>query len=161
MAEVRALVLTVSEAALADPAEDRAAPILAEALSAVGLVVERSLVGPQDAAAALERSVAGHDLVVTCGGSGMRPGDQLPELTRALPGFVEVPGVMEEVRRRGAQKAPASLLSRGLAGVLETTGHRCFVLNAPSSRGGARDVAAVLADLLPDLLRDLSGGSRL
>jgi len=158
----RALVLTISVEALADPAQDKAAPMLAEALAAGGLVVERSMVSPDDAGAALERAVASHDLVVSCGGAGMRPGDRVPELTRALGEvFLELPGVMEQVRRLGADAVPASMLSRGACGVVETGGHRCFVLNAPSSRGGARDVARVLQDLLPHLLRDLAGESRL
>ncbi|GAA1396635.1 molybdopterin-binding protein [Luteococcus peritonei] len=158
---LRTLVLTVSAAALADPSEDRAAPLLADALEAAGLAVQRSVVAPEDAQTALQRAVAEHDLVLTCGGSGMRPGDRLPQLVRSLgEDFSEVPGVMEQVRRLGAEKAPAALLSRGLAGVVEQAGHRCFVLNAPSSRGGAKDVGAVLTGLLPDLERELLGAER-
>ena len=109
---------------------------------------------------ALAAAVSVADIVVTTGGTGIRPGDCVVDETLAL-GLVELPGIAEEIRRRGAATTPVSLLSRAVAGLVERDGRRVFVLNAPSSRGGARDVAAVLGDVLTSLVRDLNGDTRL
>lgn len=154
-------VLVCNDQALADPDENRAGPVLVAALEELGATVTTSVVGTSASRvrAALRLAVARHDVVVTCGGSGMRPDDHVVDETLAL-GLAELPGIAEEVRRRGAASTGASLLSRGVAGVVERDDHRCLVVNAPSSRGGARDVAAVLADVWPHLVRDLAGDPR-
>lgn len=154
----RARVLVVCDAALTDPTENRAGPVVEEALREVGCQTSCRVVpsAPGVLRRELAEAVAQADVVVTCGGQGVRPGDCVVELTREL-GLVELPGIGEEIRRRGADATPAALLSRGLAGVV---GGDTVVVNAPSSRGGARDVAAVLTAVLPHLLRDLTGAAR-
>lgn len=154
-------VLVANDKALADPDENRAGPVLVAALEELGAIVTMTVVGSSAEAVrdGLVHALAASDVVVTSGGSGMRPGDHVVDETLAL-GLVEVPGIAEEIRRRGAASTSASLLSRGVAGVVEANDHRCFVVNAPSSRGGARDVAAVLGEVWKHLVRDLGGASR-
>lgn len=158
---MRALVIVMDERAVADERENRAGPILAERLEGLGCEVAQSVCGSdrETVRRALEAALASHDVVVTAGGTGIRPGDCVVDETRAL-GLAELPGIGEEVRRRGAEKAPASLLSRTQAGVVTVDGRRVLVVNAPSSRGGARDVTAVLAELWPHLVGDLVGADR-
>lgn len=157
----RARIVVASDRALADPDENRAGPVLADALAGLGCQVSTVVVASSATAAreALAEAVAACDVVLTVGGTGVRPGDHVVDETLAL-GPAELPGIAEEVRRRGAASTSASLLSRGVAGIVERDGHRCLVVNAPSSRGGARDVAAVLADVWPHLVRDLAGDPR-
>ena len=155
-------IVVVSDKAIADPDENRAGPVLTEALDAAGITVATSIVpsGAEAVREALAAAVSVADIVVTTGGTGIRPGDCVVDETLAL-GLVELPGIAEEIRRRGAATTPVSLLSRAVAGLVERDGRRVFVLNAPSSRGGARAVAAVLGDVLTSLVRDLNGDTRL
>jgi molybdopterin biosynthesis enzyme MoaB len=65
----------------------------------------------------------------------------------------ELPGIAEELRRRGVASTPLAVLSRGLAGVAGGT----FVVNLPGSRGGVRDGLAVLDDVLDHVVDQLHG----
>jgi len=81
----------------------------------------------------------GVDLVVTTGGTGLTDRDVTPEATRAVIER-EVPGIAEEIRRRGLVATPYSILSRGVAG----SRGRTLVVNLPGSPGGVADGLAVL-----------------
>ena len=105
-------------------------------------------------AEALQPALAGHpSVVVTTGGTGVSPSDGTPEATAPLLDR-ELPGFMEELRRRGAATTPTALLSRGLAGVSGST----LVVNLPGSTGGVRDGLALLGEVLEHTLDQLAGG---
>jgi len=136
--------------------EDRTGPLLVDWLAGRALApVDKRIVadGPEVGAAITAAVEAGADVIVTSGGTGISPTDVTPEQTAALIDR-EMPGVLEAVRRVGAQKAPAALLSRGLAGMAG----RSFVVNLPGSRGGVRDGIAVLDPILDHLLEQRDGG---
>lgn len=136
--------------------EDRTGPLLVQWLRGRGLDNVDKLVvsdGPEVGralAAAIEEEI---DLVITSGGTGISPSDVTPEQTAPLIDR-EMPGILEAVRRLGAQKTPTSLLSRGLAGMAG----RSFVVNLPGSRGGVRDGISVLDPILDHLLDQRDGG---
>ena len=101
-------------------------------------------------AAAIE---AGLDLVITTGGTGASPTDQTPEQTLPLIDR-ELPGIMEELRRRGTAATPLAVLSRGHAGI---AGGHTVVINLPGSIGGVRDGLAVLDEVLDHLIDQVRG----
>lgn len=155
-----AAVITCSDRAFADIYEDRSGPILVAALTELGFAVGEPLVLPDDAdqieVAITAAVTSGARVVITTGGTGISPRDVTVEATRRVLDY-EVPGIMEETRRRGCAATDKSLLSRGLAGVVTVDERRAFVLNAPGSRGGARDAIAVAGPLLVHIVDQLDG----
>lgn len=156
----RAVVITCSDRAAADLYEDRSGPILREGLAQLGFEVADAVIIPDDteriASAITEAILGGARIVVTTGGTGIAPRDVTVEATRGLLDY-EVPGIMEETRRVGLAATDRSLLSRGLAGVATIGTTRAFVLNAPGSRGGARDALRVAGPLLVHIVEQLDG----
>ncbi|RRD03468.1 MogA/MoaB family molybdenum cofactor biosynthesis protein [Arachnia propionica] len=155
----RAAVITCSDRAAHDVYEDRSGPILRDALAGLGFEVAEPVIVPDDRelirGAVLAAQRDGARIICTTGGTGISPTDVTVEALRDLITH-EIPGLMEEVRRLGAQKEPRALLSRGIAGVMETE-PRCVVINAPGSRGGARDTIDVIGPLLHHLVEQLDG----
>ena len=86
-------------------------------------------------------------VILVTGGTGVSPTDRTPEEVAPLLD-VEVPGLIEELRRRGAATLPSALLTRGVAGFAGRT----FVMTLPGSPGGVRDGLAVLGPVLGHLL---------
>lgn len=156
----RASVITCSDRAYHNVYEDRSGPVLRDALAALGFDVADAVIVPDDVdhieAAVADAVLAGARVVMTTGGTGIAPRDVTVEATRRLLDY-EVPGIMEETRRAGLTVTDKSLLSRGLAGVVTLDGNRAFVLNAPGSRGGARDTMKVVGPLLVHIVDQLDG----
>jgi molybdenum cofactor synthesis domain-containing protein len=152
----RALVVTVSNRASAGVYADRGGPILVDGLTGLGFTVD----GPQvvrdgePVAEALTAAVAaGYDVVLTTGGTGLTPLDLTPEMTSRVI-TREVPGIAEAIRMRSMDKVPASVLSRGLAGLAGRT----LVVNLPGSPGGCKDGMAVLGPVLRHAVDQIGGG---
>ncbi|MFD0866452.1 molybdenum cofactor biosynthesis protein B [Tessaracoccus lubricantis] len=156
-----AAVITCSDRASADIYEDRSGPIAVAALQELGFDVSGPVIVPDDPEQirlAIASAVdGGARIVVTTGGTGVNPADVTVEVTRDVIAY-EVPGLMEEVRRRGAEKQPLALLSRGVAGVLALPdAKRALIINAPGSRGGVRDTLTVVGPLLHHVVDQLDG----
>lgn len=153
----RAAVLVVSTSAATDPALDHTGPVIAEWLRTRGFTVGDPAIVPDGGPVADTLTAAvsgGARVVITTGGTGVTPTDRTPEAVAPLLDL-ELPGIVEEIRRRGlAGAGPTALLSRGVAGVVSG---RAFVVTLPGSRGGVTDGLAVLDGLLDHLLAQLHG----
>ena len=149
-----ATVLVVSTRASAGVYADETGPIIRAWLAERGFATgDPVVVADASVADALTAALDGApDLVLTTGGTGLSPDDRTPEATAALLDR-EIPGLMEELRRRGLAATPMALLTRGVAGVAGRT----VVMNLPGSRGGVRDGLAVLDPILDHLLAQLRG----
>lgn len=101
------------------------------------------------------RAVAdeGHvDVLLTTGGTGLGPRDTTPEATLDVADR-NIPGLAEEIRRRGVESTPMAVLSRGVAVVRNKT----IIINLPGSPKGAVESLDAIAHLLPHAVEVLQG----
>ena len=115
-------MLTVSDGVSTGEREDASGDVLVEALAQDGWEVERRTV-PDDRdqiSAALRELAVAHDLVLTTGGTGFGPRDVTPEATAKVLER-NAPGIAEAVRADAVAKTPHGMLSRGMAGIAQTT----------------------------------------
>ncbi|MFK4837754.1 molybdenum cofactor biosynthesis protein B [Microbacterium sp. ZW T2_14] len=155
----RAAVITVSDRSAEGSRPDVSGPVAVAALREAGFDCANAVV-IADGADSVERAltaevVAGVKLIVTTGGTGVSPRDQTPEGTARVV-TRQVPGIAEELRRRGAAAKPAGMLTRGVAGVVDP--HGALVVNLPGSPGGVADGMPVVLSVARHVLDQLGGG---
>ncbi len=157
---LRARVVTVSDEVASGTDEDRGGLLALDLLTNLGADVTRVVV-PDDSAriiaAVLDAVKDGARFVMTCGGTGIGPNDRTSDVVAGLLTY-QVPGVAEEIRRRGLRHAAPALVSREVAGVVRREDSPgALVLCAPGSRGGVRDALDVVGPLLDYIVDQLDG----
>lgn len=95
------------------------------------------------------------DVILTLGGTGVRPTDWAPEATRDVIDK-EVPGIGEAMRQESLKKVRTAMLSRGTSGL---RGHT-LIVNLPGSLKGAKDNLAVLAPILEHTVEKMQPGQK-
>lgn len=154
-------VLTVSDRASSGEYSDTSGPLAAKLLAEHN--VSAAVIVVPDDPAEIRRGIraavqAGARVVLTTGGTGIAPRDVTPEVTAELLDQ-RLPGIIAEIRRRGAQTVPTAVLSRAEAGVVRLKKWPpALVVNAPGSTGGVRDTVAVVGPLVAHVLDQLDGG---
>jgi molybdopterin adenylyltransferase len=156
-APMRVAVLTISDSVARDERIDLSGPAVVQRCRELGWEVTSSLKCSDDPGQVRShlRQLADSrrvDLILTTGGTGLGPRDNTPEATLDVAEKV-IPGLAEEMRRKGAELTPNAVLSRGVAVVRNI----CLILNLPGSPKGAVESLDTLAQLLPHALQVLHG----
>lgn len=93
-------------------------------------------------------------VILTVGGTGVRPTDWAPEATRDVI-EKEIPGIGEAMRAESLKKMRTAMLSRGTAGIRGQT----MVVNLPGSPKGVIENLATLLPILDHTVGKISGAS--
>jgi molybdenum cofactor synthesis domain-containing protein len=147
--EIKAVVLTISDAAARGEREDLSGPAVAAELRKLKAEVVATEIIPDERTeiAARLRHYADSgavNLIVTTGGTGLAPRDLTPEATREVIER-EAPGLAELMRAESLKITPLAALSRAVCGVRGRT----LIVNLPGSVRGARENLAAIARTLP------------
>ena len=154
---MRIAILTISDSVSRGEREDRSGPALVERCRQLGWQVTSALLVSDDPSSVRSqlRTIcdSGHvDLLLTTGGTGLGPRDTTPEATLDVADRT-IPGLAEEIRRKGAEQTPTAILSRGVT-VLR---HKTIIINLPGSPKGAVESLDAIAPLLPHAIEVLHG----
>jgi len=154
-----AAVITVSDRSASGERSDRSGPLAVAALRDAGWACAEPAVvadGDDSVEAALHAALgSGARLIVTTGGTGVGPRDRTPEGTARVI-TRELPGIAEELRRRGAAEKPGGMLTRGLAGVVDPSG--ALVVNLPGSTAAVTSGMPVVLSVARHVVDQLAGG---
>ena len=154
---MRIAVVTISDSVAKGEREDLSGPAVVAACRGLGWEVASVLRVSDEPATIREqlRAIADSgsvDVLFTTGGTGLGPRDNTPESTQGIADRI-VPGIAEEMRRKGLEKTPMAVLSRGIAAVRLKT----LIINLPGSPKGASESLDAIAHLLPHAVQVLHG----
>ncbi len=154
---MRVAVLTISDSVARAEREDLSGPAVVAFCRGLGWEIISTLRVSDDLAGIREqlRELADSgrlDLVLTTGGTGIGPRDNAPEATQAIADRI-IPGIAEEMRRKGLEKTPTAVLSRAVAASRGKT----LIVNLPGSPKGATQSIEAVAHLLPHAVHVLHG----
>lgn len=152
------LVIIASTRAATGVYTDDVGPKLVEWLRAKGYDTPDALVvADHDLAATIQRLIVGEygpmpEVLITSGGTGISPTDHTVEVISAYLDQ-QLPHVMTAILLQGLKNTPHAALSRGVAGVIDTT----FVATLPGSLGGVSDGIEVLDELIDHIVGQIRG----
>lgn len=157
MSNIRAVVITVSDACSRGEREDTSGLALKELLIAHGaqIVETRILSDDLEPLAQVLSDLADSEdvnLIITTGGTGLGPRDNTPEATKQVIER-EVPGIAEAIRTESLKATPMAMISRGVCGVRSAT----LIINLPGSPKAVRETFAVIAPVLAHSVDLLAG----
>lgn len=151
-----AIVITVSDRSAAGEREDAGGPVAVAALREAGYACADAVIVP-DGADAVEQALRdalgrAPRLIVTTGGTGVGPRDRTPEGTKRVL-EIEVPGIADELRRRGATEKATAVLSRGLAGVASGA----LIVNLPGAPRAVASGMPLVVEIAAHAIAQLAG----
>ena len=157
MSNIRAVVITASDACSRGEREDSSGAALTQLLTDLGAtIIDRKILSDDlDPLAQTLREFAARpdvNLIVTTGGTGLGPRDNTPEATQLIIER-EVPGIAEAMRAESLKVTPMAMISRGVCGVRSGT----LIINLPGSPKAVKETFAVIAPVLSHALDLLAG----
>jgi molybdopterin adenylyltransferase len=158
--QIRAVVITVSDACSRGERKDASGELLAQLLKDLGakIVATKILNDDLDPLADALREFADRDdvnLIITTGGTGLAPRDNTPEATLAVIER-EAPGLAEAMRNETLKQTPMAMISRGVCGVRSGA----LIVNLPGSPKAVRESFAVIAPVLNHSVALLAGKTK-
>jgi molybdopterin adenylyltransferase len=150
-------IITVSDTVASGERQDASGPAVAARCQELKFTVESTHTLPDDPAQirfllSKLADAQNIDVILTTGGTGIGPRDSTPEATQAIAERL-VPGMAEEMRRKGLAHTPRAILSRGVAAIRGST----LILNLPGSPKGAVESLDAVAALLPHSVQIIHG----
>ena len=154
---IKVAVLVVSSKISQGLEEDKGKMPLSELVASIpGTLLSYEVV--PDAASVLRERLemltdAGEvDVVLTVGGTGVRPTDIVPEVTREVADK-EIPGIGEAMRWESLKKVQTAMLSRATAGIRGKT----LIVNLPGSARGAKENLSVVLPIFEHTIDKIQG----
>lgn len=157
---IRAVIITVSDAAARGEREDKSGEALVQLLTEIGaeIIAKKIVSDDLDPLAETLREFsdkADVNLIITTGGTGLAPRDNTPEATLRVIER-EAPGLAEAMRIQTLKHTPMAMISRGVCGVRSGT----LIVNLPGSPKGVQESFAVIKPVLGHAVALLAGQTR-
>lgn len=158
--QIKAVVITASDACSVGEREDASGAALVQLLTDLGAqIVAKEIVNDDlEPLADMLRAYADRadvNLIVTTGGTGFGPRDNTPEATLRVIER-EAPGLAEAMRMETLKDTPMAMISRGVCGIRSGT----LIVNLPGSPKAVRESFAVIKPVLNHAIALLAGDTR-
>jgi len=155
--QIRAVVITVSDACSRGERQDESGEVLVQLLTELGAEIIAKDIVNDDLEPLAHKLRAYADLkhvnlIVTTGGTGLAPRDNTPEATLSVIER-EAPGLAEAMRIETLKQTPMAMISRGICGIRSDT----LIVNLPGSPKGVRESFAVIKPVLHHAVALLAG----
>ena len=158
--EIRAVVITISDACARGERQDASGDKLIELLSEMNAQIIARDVISDDLLPLVEllrqrSEIPDVNLIITTGGTGFGPRDNAPEATKQVIER-EAPGLSEAMRAESLKHTPMGMISRGVCGVHSN----CLIVNLPGSPKAVIESFAIIRPVLPHVMDLLAGQTR-
>ena len=155
---INATVLTISDSCSAGIRQDLSGPAVKDLLISANIDVGEIIILPDDQNQIAEKlkslcDTGDIDIIITTGGTGFSPRDVTPEATMSVCDRL-TPGLMEISRAEGYKKTPKAILSRGAAGIRNST----LIVNLPGSVKAVTECMQIIGPILPHAVKMMQGG---
>jgi molybdenum cofactor synthesis domain-containing protein len=157
---IKAVVITVSDAASRGEREDTSGKVLYQLLTEFEAQIIATHIVSDDLeplAVALTEFAEREDvnLIITTGGTGLGPRDNTPEATLKVIER-EAPGIAEAMRTQTLKQTPMAMISRGVCGTRSGT----LIINLPGSPKAVKESFEVIRPVLKHAIALIGGDTR-